>query len=88
MITAFVERWCPKTHTFYMSWGECTITLQDVAYHFGLTLTESPLASAFVTSILVQQHGAQRREAFSLKLTWLRERVRQMPPDTDDPDTL
>ncbi|RYR47071.1 hypothetical protein Ahy_A07g032987 [Arachis hypogaea] len=36
----------------------------------------------------VVQQETQRREAFSLKLTWLWERVRQMPPDTTDPDTL
>ncbi|RYR47051.1 hypothetical protein Ahy_A07g032960 [Arachis hypogaea] len=36
MITTFVERWRLETHTFHMPWGECTITLQDVVYHFGL----------------------------------------------------
>ncbi|RYQ82903.1 hypothetical protein Ahy_B10g101488 [Arachis hypogaea] len=29
------------------------------------------------------QQGAQRKEAFNIKMTWLRDRVRQMPP-TDD----
>ncbi|XP_015972334.1 serine/threonine-protein phosphatase 7 long form homolog [Arachis duranensis] len=36
LITAFVERWHPETHTFHLPWGETTITLQDVAYHLGL----------------------------------------------------
>ncbi|RYR42068.1 hypothetical protein Ahy_A08g038515 [Arachis hypogaea] len=34
------------------------------------------------------REGAQKREAFSLKVTWLRDRLRQMLSDTSDPDTL
>ncbi|RYR24862.1 hypothetical protein Ahy_B02g058415 [Arachis hypogaea] len=33
------------------------------------------------------QQAAQRKESFMLKLVWLRDRVRQMPP-TDNPETL
>ncbi|XP_016191699.1 serine/threonine-protein phosphatase 7 long form homolog [Arachis ipaensis] len=33
------------------------------------------------------QQAAQRKESFTLKLVWLRDRVHQMPP-TDDPETL
>ena len=36
LITTLVERWRPKTHTFHLPWGECTITLKDVALHLGI----------------------------------------------------
>ncbi|QHO54387.1 uncharacterized protein DS421_2g56320 [Arachis hypogaea] len=38
LVSAFVERWRPETHTFHMPFGECTIILQDVAYHLGLLI--------------------------------------------------
>ncbi|RYR54522.1 hypothetical protein Ahy_A06g029813 isoform B [Arachis hypogaea] len=38
LVSAFVERWQPETHTFHMPFRECTITLQDVAYQLGLPI--------------------------------------------------
>ncbi|RYR52441.1 hypothetical protein Ahy_A06g027359 [Arachis hypogaea] len=38
LLSAFVERWHPKTHTFHMPFRECTITLQDVVYQLGLAV--------------------------------------------------
>ncbi|XP_029146599.1 uncharacterized protein [Arachis hypogaea] len=50
LITTFVERWCPEIYTFHLSQGETTITLQDVAYHFGLREHREPVGDASVTS--------------------------------------
>ncbi|KAH1046844.1 hypothetical protein J1N35_037628 [Gossypium stocksii] len=35
-ISALVEKWRPKTHTFHVPCEECTITLEDVALQLSL----------------------------------------------------
>ncbi|KAK5776784.1 hypothetical protein PVK06_044748 [Gossypium arboreum] len=41
LISALVKRWRPETHTFYLSCGECTVTLEDVAFQLGLPINRS-----------------------------------------------
>ncbi|XP_030958450.1 serine/threonine-protein phosphatase 7 long form homolog [Quercus lobata] len=38
LITIFVERWRPETHTFHLPYGEMTIILQDVEVIMGLPI--------------------------------------------------
>ena len=43
LLTAFVDRWRPETHTFHLPCGEMTVTLQDVAMIPGLPLEGLPV---------------------------------------------
>ena len=38
LISALVERWQLKTHTFHLPHGEMSITLQDVEVIYGLSI--------------------------------------------------
>ncbi|KAJ4803316.1 Serine/threonine protein phosphatase 7 long form isogeny [Rhynchospora pubera] len=45
LLKAMVEFWRPETHTFHFSVGEMTVTLQDVAFLYGLRSTGIPVRS-------------------------------------------
>ncbi|KAL4278457.1 hypothetical protein GQ457_03G027610 [Hibiscus cannabinus] len=38
LIAGLIERWRPETHTFHFPFGECTITLEDVAVQLGVPI--------------------------------------------------
>ena len=38
-----VDRWRPETHTFHLSFGETTVTLEDVAMLTGLPIAGSAI---------------------------------------------
>ncbi|RYQ81089.1 hypothetical protein Ahy_Scaffold1g107094 [Arachis hypogaea] len=48
LVSAFVERWRPETHTFHMPFEECTITLQHVAYHLGLLINDQYVSGCLI----------------------------------------
>ncbi|KAK5793743.1 hypothetical protein PVK06_034900 [Gossypium arboreum] len=45
LISSLVERWRVESHTFHLSCGECTITLQDVAPQLRLSIDENVVMS-------------------------------------------
>ncbi|KAK5818985.1 hypothetical protein PVK06_023939 [Gossypium arboreum] len=50
LISASVERWRPKTHTFHLSCGECTITLENVVLQLGLPVDEPVIMGSAIVS--------------------------------------
>ena len=38
LITGLAKRWHPETNTFHLPIGEVTMTLEDVAYIYGLPI--------------------------------------------------
>jgi hypothetical protein len=38
VITTLVDRWRPETHSFHLRTGEMTVTLQDMAMIFALSV--------------------------------------------------
>ncbi|KAG8477254.1 hypothetical protein CXB51_030968 [Gossypium anomalum] len=70
----------PETHTFYLPCGECTVTLEDVALHFGLSIDEDAVTgvsaiaepATFCYSLLGASPGDADSTFSELKFTWLK----------------
>ncbi|KAL4370258.1 hypothetical protein AHAS_Ahas06G0047800 [Arachis hypogaea] len=98
MLATLVERWRPETHTFVLSIGEVTVTLEDVAHIFGLPIDGEAISGwtdssgEFVQSqgiaIFGREPSVSGNAKSYVKLGWVR-RIRDAELlDTDEVDFI
>ncbi|KAJ4734194.1 hypothetical protein LUZ62_080769 [Rhynchospora pubera] len=92
LLKAMIEFWRPETHTFHFPIGEMTVTLQDVAFLYGLRTVGTPVTgkTSGSWSEVVQMdlfpeanvHDWSREKknvGHLIKLSWLRQKFGQPP---------
>ncbi|QHO01972.1 uncharacterized protein DS421_13g419830 [Arachis hypogaea] len=100
MVSAFVEQWWPETHTFHMPFEECTITLQDVAYHLGLSIDGHYVSRCltdfqqfidgrqpawdWLQELLSMLPSADCIDKFTVKCTWMQETFSHLPHNPNE----
>ncbi|XP_016173685.1 protein MAIN-LIKE 1-like [Arachis ipaensis] len=101
LFSAFVEHWHPETHMFHMPFGECTITLQDVAYQLGLPI-DGHYISGCLTDFQTYIEGdrpawvwfeellgalppANQIQKFAVNCSWFQETFGELPEGADEP---
>ena len=87
-ITALVDRWRPKTHTFHLPCGEMTVTLQDVSMILALPIKGQPVCKStdtagwrgLMTDFLGQEPGLPNKAA-GAPFSWIAQNFAVCPPD-------
>ncbi|KAH1108394.1 hypothetical protein J1N35_012162 [Gossypium stocksii] len=97
LISALVERWRPKTHTFHLPCGEVTITLQDVAVQLGLSINGEAVTGL---GKLLDPWGTCERllervppndeegRLTHIKFNWLKQNFRHLPSSPTQMDII
>lgn len=98
IVLAFVERWHHETNTFHMTFGEMTITLDDVSTILGIRITGKAIACRRMTNkeaqeLLVKALGVSAKEAHeeitsvrgqTVGLEWLKKKFSSVTKKDND----
>ncbi|MBA0765831.1 hypothetical protein Gotri_014953, partial [Gossypium trilobum] len=93
-VCALVERWRPKTHTFHLPCGECTITLKDVSIQIGLRVNgkvvTGPVISVDWSAACEQILGKvlNKFRGSRIKMRWLEDNFQTIKYSASDLDDL
>ncbi|XP_016722736.1 protein MAIN-LIKE 2-like [Gossypium hirsutum] len=95
-ISALVESWRPETHTFHLLYGECTVTLEDVALHFGLPIIGSAItgvnaitkSAALCYGLLGASPGDDESNFSDLKFTWLKAKFEHLSVNATEEELM
>ena len=89
LITSLIERWRHETNTFHFPFGEATITLEDVAYIYGLPIEGELVVGWTHPSVKVvslcedllkmSPHPEVDTQGLCIKLKWIEDNL--LPPD-------
>ncbi|KAH1083524.1 hypothetical protein J1N35_023285 [Gossypium stocksii] len=90
LISALVERWRPETYIFHLTYGECTITLDDVSLQPSLLVdgpvvtgsavvpSKDDLCKTFLGKVPNKFQGGQ------IDMKWLETNFKYLPSNTSD----
>ena len=89
LIKVLIERWRPVTNTFHFPFGEATITIEDVAYIYGLPIEGEPVVGWTHPSVKIvslcedllkmSPHLEVDTQGLCIKLKWIEDNL--LPPD-------
>ena len=97
LLTAFIDRWRPETHSFHPPSREMSMLMQDVGYILGLNL-DGPAVTGRVEPLnwkdMVEQftrhwppnpeEGKKEKKTSGVSSAWLRQRFNRCPPHAPD----
>ncbi|GMP60949.1 hypothetical protein CsSME_00023612 [Camellia sinensis var. sinensis] len=91
LIVVIVERWRSETHTFHLTSGEVTITLQDVNILSGLRVDGNAVSGntgydwpVICNRLLGTVPPTNQLKGSRLNMTWLSQTCGNLPIDVDD----